>query len=101
MWGHLHIFFGIEENVRKRQERNNMKTCLLVLLLLLSASCLVFGQTSGKDFEGSWQGTLELPTPGNSTASIKARPFRLTKSPSLMMPSAGKSSRLRSSSKGP
>ena len=36
-----------------------MKSSLLVLLFLLSLSCLVFGQTPAKDFEGSWQGTLE------------------------------------------
>jgi dienelactone hydrolase len=36
-----------------------MKNRLLVLLVLLGLSCLVFGQTPAKDFEGSWQGTLE------------------------------------------
>src|SRR5687768_15858349 len=36
-----------------------MKNCLLMLLLLLGLSCQVFGQTPAKDFEGSWQGTLE------------------------------------------
>src|SRR5215471_13832732 len=36
-----------------------MKNNLLMLLFLLGLSCLVFGQTPAKDFEGSWQGTLE------------------------------------------
>ena len=36
-----------------------MKNSLLVLLLLLGLSCQVSGQTPTKDFEGSWQGTLE------------------------------------------
>ena len=36
-----------------------MKNSLLILLLLLGLSCQVFGQTPAKDFEGSWQGTLE------------------------------------------
>ena len=36
-----------------------MKNCLLMLLLLLGVSCQVFGQTPAKNFEGSWQGTLE------------------------------------------
>src|SRR5215471_16302890 len=36
-----------------------MKSCLLILLLLVGVSCQVFGQTSAKDLEGSWQGTLE------------------------------------------
>src|SRR4029453_18163035 len=36
-----------------------MKNNLLVLLFLLGLSCQVFGQTPAKDFEGSWQGTLE------------------------------------------
>src|SRR6185503_1694952 len=36
-----------------------MKNILLMLLLLLGLSCQVFGQTPAKDFEGSWQGTLE------------------------------------------
>ena len=36
-----------------------MKHGLLMLLFLLGLSCQVFGQTRAKDFEGSWQGTLE------------------------------------------
>ena len=36
-----------------------MKNILLTLLLLLGLSCQVFGQTPAKDFEGSWQGTLD------------------------------------------
>src|SRR5678816_280154 len=36
-----------------------MKNCLLILLFLLGLSCPMFGQTPAKDFEGSWQGTLE------------------------------------------
>jgi len=36
-----------------------MKSSLLMLLLLLGLSCPVFGQTPAKDFEGSWQGTLD------------------------------------------
>lgn len=36
-----------------------MKNSLLMLLFLLALSCHVFGQTPAKDFEGSWQGTLE------------------------------------------
>ena len=36
-----------------------MKNVLLMLLLLLGLSCQVFGQTPAKDFEGSWQGTLD------------------------------------------
>ncbi|HEX3230839.1 MAG TPA: hypothetical protein VHQ95_17810, partial [Pyrinomonadaceae bacterium] len=36
-----------------------MKNSLLILLLLVGLSCQVFGQTPAKDFEGSWQGTLE------------------------------------------
>src|SRR5262245_6010251 len=36
-----------------------MKNSLLMLLLLLGLSCQVFGQTPAKDFEGSWQGTLD------------------------------------------
>ena len=36
-----------------------MKNCLLMLLLLLGLSGHVFGQTPVKDFEGSWQGTLD------------------------------------------
>jgi dipeptidyl aminopeptidase/acylaminoacyl peptidase len=36
-----------------------MKKSLLTLLLLLGLSVLVLGQTPAKDFEGSWQGTLE------------------------------------------
>src|SRR5262245_20834015 len=39
--------------------RRNMKNSLLMLLFLLGLSCQVFGQTPAKDFEGSWQGTLE------------------------------------------
>src|SRR5205085_12268570 len=37
----------------------NMKNSLLILLFLLGVSCQVFGQTSAKGPEGSWQGTLE------------------------------------------
>src|SRR6185295_3879261 len=36
-----------------------MKNTLLMSLFLLGLSCLVFGQAPAKDFEGSWQGTLE------------------------------------------
>jgi uncharacterized protein len=36
-----------------------MKNILLMLLLLLGLSCPVFSQTPAKDFEGSWNGTLE------------------------------------------
>ena len=36
-----------------------MKNILLMLLLVLGLSCQVFGQTPAKDFEGSWQGTLD------------------------------------------
>lgn len=36
-----------------------MKNNLLMLLLLLGLSCQVFSQTPAKDFEGSWQSTLE------------------------------------------
>ena len=36
-----------------------MKHNLLLLLFLLGLSFPVFGQTPAKDFEGSWQGTLE------------------------------------------
>jgi dipeptidyl aminopeptidase/acylaminoacyl peptidase len=36
-----------------------MKKSLLMLLFLLAFSFQVFGQTPAKDFEGSWQGTLE------------------------------------------
>jgi uncharacterized protein len=36
-----------------------MKNSLLMLVLLLGLSGQVFGQTPVKDFEGSWQGTLE------------------------------------------
>jgi len=36
-----------------------MKNSLLMLLFLLGLACQVFGQTPVKDFEGSWQGTLE------------------------------------------
>src|SRR5688500_1015360 len=37
-----------------------MKNVLLMLLLLLGLSCHVFGQTPAKDFDGSWQGTLDV-----------------------------------------
>jgi dipeptidyl aminopeptidase/acylaminoacyl peptidase len=37
--------------------RKNMKKSLLMLLFGLS--CQIFAQTPAKDFEGSWQGTLE------------------------------------------
>src|SRR5262249_55480538 len=42
-------------------KKENMKNSLLMLLLLFlfGLSCQVFGQTPAKDFEGSWQGTLE------------------------------------------
>ena len=40
-------------------KKGNMKNSLLTLLFLLGLSCQVFGQTPAKDFEGSWQGTLE------------------------------------------
>ena len=36
-----------------------MKRISLMLLLVLGLSCLAFGQTPAKDFEGSWQGVLE------------------------------------------
>ena len=36
-----------------------MKNTLLMLLLLLGLACQFFGQTPAKDFQGSWQGTLE------------------------------------------
>jgi dipeptidyl aminopeptidase/acylaminoacyl peptidase len=36
-----------------------MKNSFLMLLLLVGLSSWVFGQTPAKDFEGSWQGTLE------------------------------------------
>jgi len=36
-----------------------MKNSLLMLLLLLGVACHVFSQTPVKDFEGSWQGTLD------------------------------------------
>src|SRR4029453_873251 len=36
-----------------------MKNSLLMLLFLFSLSCQVFSQTPARDFEGSWQGTLE------------------------------------------
>jgi uncharacterized protein len=39
--------------------KKKMKKNLLMLLFLLGLSCQVFGQTSAKDFEGSWQGTLD------------------------------------------
>jgi dipeptidyl aminopeptidase/acylaminoacyl peptidase len=37
-----------------------MKNVLLMLLLLLGLLFQVFGQTPAKDFEGSWQGTLDV-----------------------------------------
>ena len=37
-----------------------MKNSLLMLLFLLGLSCQAFGQTPAKDFEGSWQGTLDV-----------------------------------------
>jgi len=40
-------------------KKENMKNGLLMLLFLFGLSCQVFGQTPAKDFEGSWQGTLE------------------------------------------
>src|SRR5947207_11279747 len=40
-------------------KKENMKHSLLMLVFLLGFSCQVFGQTPAKDFEGSWQGTLE------------------------------------------
>ncbi len=36
-----------------------MKNTVLMSLFLLGLSCQVFAQTPAKDFEGSWQGTLE------------------------------------------
>jgi hypothetical protein len=36
-----------------------MKNNLMILLFLLVLSCQVFGQPPAKDFEGSWQGTLD------------------------------------------
>ena len=36
-----------------------MRNTLLMLLFLLGLSCQVFGQAPAKDFQGSWQGTLE------------------------------------------
>src|SRR6185295_10559863 len=36
-----------------------MRNNLLMLLLMLGLSWQVFGQTPAKDFEGSWQGSLE------------------------------------------
>ncbi len=36
-----------------------MKNAVLMSLFLLGLSCQVFAQTPAKDFEGSWQGTLE------------------------------------------
>src|SRR5688572_13855115 len=45
--------------VLHESKKENMKSSLLMLLLLLGLSCQVFGQTPAKDFEGSWQGTLE------------------------------------------
>jgi dienelactone hydrolase len=40
-------------------KKENMKNSILMLLFLFGLSCQVFGQTPAKDFEGSWQGTLE------------------------------------------
>src|SRR5262245_59826314 len=40
-------------------QRGNMKKNLLILLFLLGLWCQVFGQTPAKDFDGSWQGTVE------------------------------------------
>jgi hypothetical protein len=40
-------------------KKKNMKNSLLILLLLLGVSCPVISQTPAKDFEGSWQGTLD------------------------------------------
>ena len=37
----------------------NYKKSLLMSLFLLGLSCQVFGQTSARGYEGSWQGTLE------------------------------------------
>ena len=37
-----------------------MKNSLLMLLFLLGLSCQGFGQAPAKDFEGSWQGTLDV-----------------------------------------
>jgi dipeptidyl aminopeptidase/acylaminoacyl peptidase len=37
-----------------------MKNSLLMLLFLLGLSCQAFAQTPAKDFEGSWQGTLDV-----------------------------------------
>ena len=37
-----------------------MKNILSMLVLLLGLSFQVFGQTQAKDFEGSWQGTLDV-----------------------------------------
>src|SRR5687768_18120420 len=45
--------------VLHESKKENMKSSLLMLLLLLGLSCPVFGQTPAKDFEGSWQGTLD------------------------------------------
>jgi dienelactone hydrolase len=42
-----------------KSKKENMKNTLLMLLLLLGLSSHGFGQTAAKDFEGSWQGTLE------------------------------------------
>jgi len=36
-----------------------MKNSFLILMLLLGLSCQLFGQTVTKNFDGSWQGTLE------------------------------------------
>jgi uncharacterized protein len=36
-----------------------MKNSLLTLLFLLGLSCVAFGQTPAKDFDGSWHGTLD------------------------------------------
>ena len=39
--------------------RKDMKNTLLMLMFLFGLSCQVFGQTPVKDFDGSWNGTLE------------------------------------------
>ena len=39
--------------------RGNMRNGFLILLFLLGLSSQIFGQTPAKDFDGSWQGTLE------------------------------------------
>jgi hypothetical protein len=43
----------------KKEKMKIMKNSFLMLLLLVGLSSWVFGQTPAKDFEGSWQGTLE------------------------------------------